>query len=51
MHTPKKKLKRTSNIVGKAKLSVLSMILIRQFAKSIHVEKNLHIPDNIFFIN
>jgi hypothetical protein len=50
MRTPMR-LNGSLSVAGKAKPSALSMIIIRQFAKSIHVEKKLHIPDNIFFIN
>lgn len=51
MRTPKKRLNGTSSVVGEVKPSALSLALIRQFVKSVHVERDLSIPDNILFIN
>lgn len=51
MRTPKRKLSGKAGIAGEIKPSALQLAIIRQFAKSFHVEKALHIPDNTFFIN
>lgn len=51
MRKPKRKLTGTSGVAGKTRPAALGLALIRQFATSLHVEKGLAIPDNIFFIN
>lgn len=51
MRVPKKRLSEQTGFTGEIKPSPLSLALIRQVAGCIHVEKGLHIPDNILFIN
>ncbi|MEA5128704.1 MAG: hypothetical protein VB074_11000 [Proteiniphilum sp.] len=51
MRTPKRKLSGTASITGEVKPSALSMALIRQFVQCVYVEKKLHIPDKVLYLN
>lgn len=51
MRMSKRKLNGEADATGEVKPPALQMAIIRQFATSFYVEKNLHIPDNTFFIN
>ena len=50
MDTPEKKSGKPAAITG-MKPSALSLALIRQFVQCVYVEKKLHIPDKVLYLN
>ncbi len=51
MRSKKKNPNKPTDMAVEIKPSALSLACISQFVQCSHVEKGLHIPDNILFVN